>query len=213
VRWPDSTVRMIGIAFLFVLSWLHQNTLAKAQSDYFPLQKGCSWLYKARQNMHYYPVKLSVESVQTKGASSIYTVKRVDGFSDSIITYERNGDSVFLLATKNLKMPRLSTDFDPKQLVMKQPVTKNGKWSWQGKANLGVTTQEDDTVMDQEIVTVPAGKFKCVKIATTSTKGMLVETQLRWYADHVGLVKEQRFSQEYGNEMVLTKFVCPKNEP
>jgi hypothetical protein len=74
-----------------------------------------------------------------------------------------------------------------------------------------VQRNEKSTVAGVEEVTVPAGKFRAMKVVSIVTGASIPMTRTCWYADGVGLVKSTTEGGQikYGSE--LTDYSFKKN--
>ncbi|HZT83377.1 MAG TPA: hypothetical protein VFA26_24315, partial [Gemmataceae bacterium] len=79
----------------------------------------------------------------------------------------------------------------PPLLFLKLPPKKGGAWKFDFK--LGGQQVKGGLVLDEEEVTVPAGKYKAVVVETKDAEGpATLKPQAKWwYAPGVGLVKQQ----------------------
>ena len=105
--------------------------------------------------------------------------------------------------------------YEPARQYLKNPLVAGAKWNWKGKGVIGQDVIELNEVVGPEMVKVPAGAFRAMKIVSKIADGDGALTRTYWYADGVGLIKSMSESDktQYGWELVDYSFkkARPKN--
>jgi hypothetical protein len=112
------------------------------------------------------------------------------------IWVREDGDKVVVVKTDSDHCPILPADFKEKKSKAKVK---------SAKAEIEVET----TVGDEEELETPAGKFKAVKVTSTSSVNVVKATTIAWYVKGTGIVKVVRTADVAGvkaeKEFVLRK--------
>jgi hypothetical protein len=82
----------------------------------------------------------------------------------------------------------LEAKYDPPRQHLPDPLVAGRKWEWKGRDYTQVERHESSVVSGPEQVTVPAGKFRALKVVSKISSSAEI-TKTFWYADGVGLVK------------------------
>jgi hypothetical protein len=154
------------------------------ESPYYPLKKGTTWTYKVLlQRGEGKPITVQVADSDKDGTRVETFTKDKDGknkllASDTVVV---TADGIYRAAINGLKP-------DAPVCFFKLPPKKGQKWEVdtkiQGQLVKGTFTT------DEEEVTVPAGKYKAIKVeAKDFTIGGIQTTIVCWYAEKVGIVK------------------------
>jgi len=107
----------------------------------------------------------------------------------------------------------MKADFVPPRQYIKDPLFDGDGWHWAGKGMMGVAIDENSETTGPEEITVPAGKFKCMKVVTKMTQGGAPVTKTYWYGGNVGLVKSRTESATITSDAELVEYQFPKLEP
>ena len=83
----------------------------------------------------------------------------------------------------------LEAKYEPAKQYLQNPLVPGFKWEWKGKDYTQTDVTESSQVIGFEKVSVPAGKFRAMKVISQVTGGAVVMNKTSWYADGVGLVK------------------------
>jgi hypothetical protein len=201
----------IGLAALLVFApeAFGQKQKIKKLADYFPLQVGYSWTYRNTEEGGYTVKVLSEEPHE--GGPIRYVVELSSGVK-ILQTYSKLVGWVLFHAEKYPEHEGLEATYEPPKKYLPNPLIVGQKWEWTGKDPTQVEYREASRVVGQETVTVPAGKFRAMKVVT-EIAGIGVKTRTNWYAADVGLVKSttQAGQIKYGSE--LTDYSFKKSQP
>ena len=177
----------------------------KPAADYFPLRVGDSWTYRNSESGGYtfkvlseepqpdHPTRYVVEL--NSGVKIIHTFSKTDGW-------------VLFHSEKYPEHEGLEATYDPPKQHLPNPLVVGREWKWSGKDPTQVEYQESSRVVAVEQVTVPAGKFRAMKVVTEISSGRASKTKTNWYADGVGLVKSTTEAGpiKYGSELTDYSF-------
>jgi hypothetical protein len=160
----------------------------------------------AKKSPPYYPIKVGTKWVyQTGDADETRVVTKVDRKADAtIVTIGRFSEGgkvvpldVMTLSEKELsQFPAGSKDLYAPAVLLKFPLQVGEKWNYEMPSPTVLAPEEKGTmeVEGKEEITVPAGKFKTVRVV--ATVGVLQMGILRapfkrtyWYSSGVGMVK------------------------
>lgn len=178
----------------------------KATVDYFPLKPGYSWTYHAINDEGGYTLKVLSEEPQTD-ASPRFLVELNSGVK-VLSTFSKAGGWVLLLEESYPEHEGLAVKYNPPRQYLPDPLVRGAKWDWKGRDYTQTERRESNVVTDQETVTVPAGKFRALKVVSTVTTEHATMTKTYWYADGVGLVKTTTDAGQikYGQELTDYSF-------
>jgi hypothetical protein len=179
----------------------------KTSGDYFPLKAGYTWTYRNTEEGGY-TWKVLAEEPQP-GAPPRYQVESLSGVKIHQV-YSKAAGWVLLHSEDYIEHEGLKATYDPPKQVLPDPLVAGKKWEWSGKDPTQVDQHETNQTVALENVTVPAGKFRAMKVVTEISAGAR-KTRTNWYADGVGLVKSvtQAGPLKYGSELTDYSF---KNE-
>ena len=174
-------------------------------ADYFPLRVGDSWTYRNSEAGGYTWKVLSEEPHE--GEAVRYTVEVLSGVK-ILNTFSKANGWVLLHGENYLEHEGLQATYDPPKQYLANPLVVGQKWESTGKDPTQVEHHEVNRVVGVETVTVPAGKFRAMKIVSEVSNGGALMTRTSWYADGVGLVKTQTVGGQlkYGSELTDYSF-------
>jgi hypothetical protein len=202
------TRRLTGIALVvFVMSFSVAAKKPKAPAaDFFPLRVGDSWTYRNSDGESQYTLKVLSEEKQADG-SSRYEIELLAGVQVRKFFSKPSG-WVLLHAERYPEHEGLEAKYEPPKQHLQNPLVPGFKWEWKGKDYTQTDVTESSQVIGFEKVSVPAGKFRAMKIASKVTGGAAVMNKTYWYADGVGLVKTTTEAGEikYGSELIDYSF-------
>jgi hypothetical protein len=180
----------------------------KTTADYFPLKVGYTWTYRNTEEGGYTWKVLAEEPQQ--GAPPRYQVESLSGVKIHQL-YSKADGWVLLHSEDYIEHEGLKATYDPPKHVLPDPLVAGKKWEWTGKDPTQVEQHETYRTVAFENVSVPAGKFRAMKVVTEISAGATPKTRTDWYADGVGLVKSvtQAGQIKYGSELTDYSF---KNE-
>jgi hypothetical protein len=206
--------RTINAAFVFgiaALLFLRGASAAKPKpksgpaADYFPLRVGDSWTYRNTEEGGYTLKVLSEEPHE--GETVRYVVELLSGVKIHNVYSKANGWVLFH-AESYPEHEGLQATYDPPKQLLPNPLVAGQKWEWAGKDPTQVEHHESSRVVGVETITVPAGKFRAMKVVSEITGASVPLTRTSWYADGVGLVKMTNVGGaiKYGSELTDYSF-------
>jgi hypothetical protein len=165
---------------------------------YFPTTVGAKRVVESTLNGKTTEATEEVTKVEEKGGVFTVTVEWAGSRRPGAATYEVTDARVRQVGVKDLG------EFTLLDLGVKAGESWTREWAIDGTKV--VTTF---TLGKEEVVVVPAGKFKAVPV--TEHSGRADEATTRWYAPGVGLVKSHYQSKEVKSTMVLKEFTPGKD--
>jgi hypothetical protein len=169
------------------------------QPVYFPTAVGTKWetLLSGQPNGEDIRYSYSIAGVEEKDGQKIVSVKRHVG--DTTIDagrYQLSQDGITVVPSARAARGRANPMQKPNDpmTVLEFPIKKDESWKWAGKLPTGADSAVTRTIRAIEEITVPAGKFRAVKIEVvqTRTNSGVVEWNMKsteWYAEGVGRIK------------------------
>ena len=177
----------------------------KATADYFPLRVGDSWTYRNTEEGGYTWKVLSEEPQENGPARYVVEVR-----SGVVIqnVFSKDGGWILFHAESYPEHEGLKATYDPPKQYLPNPLVAGQKWESTGKDPTQVEHHESSRVVGFENVTVPAGKFRAMKVVSEVSGSGSPLTRTNWYADGVGLVKSttQGGQIKYGSELTDYSF-------
>jgi hypothetical protein len=164
-----------------------RGAAAPASKDFFPLRVGDSWTYRHSEGNEFTYTVLSEEK-QADGTVQ-YVVELKSGSQINYYYSKTSGQVLLHRISYPQEETGLKIDFTPAKPYLKNPLTAGAKWEWAGKDIGQNDTAESHQVIGPEVVEVPAGKFKTMKMVSKLTLGGAQAVRTFWYAEGVGLVK------------------------
>ncbi|MEY2561172.1 MAG: hypothetical protein QOG51_1587 [Verrucomicrobiota bacterium] len=201
--------RITGIAFaLLLLSFTvaAKKPKAAASADFFPLRVGDSWTYRNTSDSSQYTLKVLNEEKQADG-SSRYEMEMLAGVIVRKF-FSKPAGWVLLHFERYPEHEGLEAKYEPAKQYLQNPLVPGFKWGWKGKDYTQTDVTENSQVIGFEKVSVPAGKFRAMKVVSQVTGGAAVMTKTYWYADGVGLVKTttEAGTINYASELIDYSF-------
>jgi hypothetical protein len=182
----------------------------KATPDYFPLQAGYKWTYRNLEEGGY---TLSVVNEESPAEGPVrFTIELLSGVKVHRV-YSKTKDWVLFHSEDYPEHEGLKSTYDPPRQYLPNPLVAGQKWEWSGKDPTQVEYRESSRAVAFEEVTVPAGKFRAMKVVTEVSGASILKIRTNWYADGVGLVKSSTEAGQikYGSE--LTDYTFKKTPP
>jgi hypothetical protein len=200
------TLSCIALACLLAANATAEKKPKPPAGDFFPLRVGDSWNYRNTSGDSQYSLKVLNEEKQGDG-SSRYEVELLAGVQIRKFFSKPSG-WVLLHAERYPEHEGLEAKYEPPKQYLQNPLVPKFKWEWRGKDYTNTDVTESSEVIGFENVSVPAGKFRAMKIVSKVTGGAAVMTKTYWYADGVGLVKTTTDAGEikYGSELIDYSF-------
>ena len=178
-------------AIVFVLLFITTSAIARksktAAADYFPLRVGDSWSYRNTSGDGEYSLKVLSEEKQVDG-SIRYLLEKMAGVK-ILSWFSKTSGWVLMHAERYPEHEGLEIKYDPPRQYLQNPLLPGAKWEWKGKDNTQTETQESNKIIRFERITVPAGKFRAMKVVSRVSGAATPITRTYWYAEGVGLVK------------------------
>ena len=183
---------------------------AKITADYFPLRVGDTWTFRNAEEGGYTLKVLREEPHE--GEAVRYVVELISGVR-ILNTYSKVPGWVLFHFQNYPEHEGLQAKYDPPSQYLPNPLVAGQKWEWDGKDPTQVEYRESSRVVGAETVTVPAGKFRAMKVVTEITGASIPKVRTNWYAEGVGLIKSatEAGQMKYGSE--LTDYSFKKKEP
>lgn len=175
--------------------------------DYFPAPMGAEWHYDMTSDSG---ISMQIKHVVTaikkmeKGGYEIEMTSHSPQESKSY--YHKVPGWVYIDKTVGASF---TMDYVKDQNYLMNPLAIGKGWNYKGTASGMNVTQEWKAVGTEE-VTVPAGKYKTIKVESTSDMAGNTTKYTFWYADRVGAVKIVTVAGGITSTSVLTKVVFPK---
>lgn len=203
----NRTPTIIALALCLVVTTAIADKKPKPPTaDYFPLRVGDSWNYRNTDGESQYSLKVLSEEKQGDG-SIRYEMELLAGVQVRKF-FSKPGGWVLLHAERYPEHEGLEAKYEPAKQYLQNPLVPGFKWEWKGTDYTNTEVRESSQVIGLEDVSVPAGKFRAMKIISKVTGGAAVMNKTYWYADGVGLVKTTTDAGEikYGSELVDYSF-------
>jgi hypothetical protein len=206
-------IRTFGAAIVFSVAALLflQSASAKPKpkagpaADYFPLRVGDSWTYRNTEEGGYTLKVLSEEPHE--GGTVRFVVEMLSGVKVNN-TYSKANGWVLFHGETYPEHEGLQATYDPPKQLLPNPLVVGQKWEWTGKDPTQMEHHESHRVVGVETVTVPAGKFRAMKVVSEITGASAPLIRTSWYAEGVGLVKTTNVGGQikYGSELTDYSF-------
>lgn len=190
--------------FLASLGAAAQKSKAPAP-DYFPLRVGDSWTYRNTSDGSQFSLKVVSEEKQGDGTIR-YQVEKLAGVR--ILTWFSKVSGWVLMHLESYpEHEGLQAVYEPPKQYLKNPLVASAEWTWKGKDQTLTDVDESNKVLGFEKVSVPAGKFRAMKVVSRVGGGVQM-TRTYWYAEGVGLVKSTTEGRglTYGSELADYSF-------
>jgi hypothetical protein len=198
---------VLGVAALLFLQSASAKPKPKSEptADYFPLRVGDSWTYRNTEEGGYTLKVLSEEPHE--GGTVRFVVEFLSGVKVNN-TYSKAKGWVLFHGETYPEHEGLQATYDPPKQILPNPLVVGQKWEWSGKDPTQVEHRESNRVVGVETVTVPAGKFRAMKVVSEITGASVPLIRTSWYAAGVGLVKTTNVGGQikYGSELTDYSF-------
>jgi hypothetical protein len=201
--------QLLALAFAFVLlttSIAAQKAKATAAPDYFPLRVGDSWKYRSTVSDAEAIVKVVSAEKQADGTMR-YLLEKVAGAKIDN-WYSKTDGWVLMHREAYPEHEGLEMKYEPAKPYLKTPLVAGATWNWKGKSTTQNEMSESYQVIGLEMVEVPAGKFRAMKIVGKVSEAAALMTKTYWYVNGVGLVKytTEAGPTKYGFELIDYSF-------
>lgn len=201
-----------ALAVLLLATNIPAQESKPARPDFFPLRVNDSWTYQNIGDESQFTLKVLSEEKQKDG-SIWYLMEMLAGVK--VKRYFSKPDGWVLLHFEQYpEHEGLEIKYEPTKQYLQNPLVPGFKWEWNGKDYTQQEFAEKNTVADFEDVTVPAGKFRAIKLVSLVTGAASPMTRTYWYADGVGLIKTttETKTMSYGSELVDYSFKKPEKK-
>lgn len=198
----------IALAILLATISAAAEKSKPAAADYFPLRVGDSWTYRNTSGDGEYSLRVLSEEEQSDG-STRYLMEMVSGVKIHS-WFSKNSGWVLMHGERYPEHEGLEVKYEPPKQYLQNPLVAGSKWEWKGKDYTQTERSENNHVVGFEKVTVPAGKFRAMKVVSEVGGGAAM-TKTYWYADGVGLVKSTTEGGQIKYGWELTNYSFKKN--
>lgn len=197
----NRTICTLALALLAAATTAPAQKPKPAAADYFPLRVDDSWTYRNTSDDSRYTLKVLKEEKQEDG-SIRYLVEMLAGVQIHSLFSKPDG-WVLLHHVRYPEHEGLEAKYEPPKQHLQNPLVAGFKWQWKGKDHTQTEFSEENRVAGFENVTVPAGKFRAMKLVSLVTGASSPMTRTYWYADGVGLIKTttEAPTMKYGSEL------------
>jgi hypothetical protein len=176
----------------------------KAAPLYYPTRVGDSRLYELRTGGETSAHRDIVTAVEAKDGVHRVTLSRVtEGEPEVMGLVEVSAKGVYRLRSGGVT-------FKSPLPVVKLPVKPGETWDNRADSDAGAAALKKFTLVGEEEVEVPAGKFKAVRLDSETGPGADTVRTSSWYAPRVGLVKMKTVRDGTETLQVLKSFTPGK---
>lgn len=205
----NRTFWIIALTLLSAVANVPAQKSKSAAVDYFPLRVDDSWTYRNTSDNSQYTLKVIREEKQEDG-SIRFLMEMLAGVKIHRY-FSKPAGWVLLHFEQYPEHQGLEAKYEPPKQYLPNPLVAGFKWKWNGKDYTQQEFAEDNQVAGFETVTVPAGKFRAMKVVSRITGASNPMTRTYWYADGVGLIKTttEAATMKYGSELFDYSFKKP----
>ena len=173
--------------------------------DYYPLTLGTKWIYELRAEGQKKKLTNQVAKFETIDGKKLAVVETV---IDGTVT----GTAHIAVTDKGVMCHRMNgVELAPPLCVLKYPFKKDDTWEVETTLGAEKMTVKGKAVGTEE-VTVPAGKYKAVKVELERTVAGMQVSATSWFAPDAGVVKQTMSSGGSTATLELEKFEAGKPE-
>ena len=174
-------------------------------SPYYPLKPGTKWTYVVASQKERFSIVVDEHKTKIGEYATSFVLRASIG--DKPVTEE------YVVPTAK-GVIRIQTGTEiilPELPILQKEMKAEDKWTAKFKVGSarGDEIQADYVVAEDE-VTVPAGKFKAIKILCTVTEKAMVVKSTVWYAKEVGRVRQEINYGDSKIELELEKVEAKK---
>jgi len=177
------------------------TTVASAASpDYYPLNVNDKWTYDVKAGDKELVVSASVAKIEKIDDKEL---ARIDSeINGKVATTEHltSNDTGVYRARYN------GVDFDPPVQILRYPIKEGETWDGETKAGSETFKYTVRVAKAKDEVEVPAGKFETVKVEIKLVQNKQSVDSIYWFADGVGIVKQEASIQNTKLTLELQKF-------
>jgi hypothetical protein len=151
--------------------------------DYYPLKPGTKWIYQFEENGKKMEITSQVAKLETIEGKSLALIERLVGGDVKETEHLTATDKGIFLNRRN------GVEHSPPVCLLQYPVKKGD--AWESETTLGNQQMKvKSKSVDFEEVTVPAGKYKAVRVDVEIAVGGINANLTYWFAPDVGIVKQ-----------------------
>jgi hypothetical protein len=174
----------VSLAFALAAAGFAQDKKDAKAANFFPLAKGTKWEYvlKGAEEVPWVQEVTEV-SEPKKGERAVVTVSVKVNTTDMVSRYSADETAVY-------EHTRGSIELDAPLVMLKLPLKAGTKWTEKYKYRGDDVTSEYEVKEAGEVKT-PAGKYTAYPVVQTIKTGLGKSTVTNWYADGVGMVKQE----------------------
>lgn len=187
---------MSGASALLLAGLLGGALWAAENSAFSPSKTGDSWVYDTykKDSKERFEMKVSIEGPWKDDELSGQIMRQKDkrGTMREFLLENEKGIFIHKLGLSKSYTPEIFTRFKPPVPKIIFPLTPGTKAHWEGRLKVATVNKPiifDGEVVGWEDITVPAGKFHCIKLHYHEKRGDEVIDEDVWYAEGVGQVK------------------------
>lgn len=198
-------IAMLFVALMMLTISVGAQRSSAPPRDYFPLRVGNTWKYRHNEGLEFSFKVVSAE--KEADGNTVFLIEK--STSVKVLSwYTNSGGWIVLRKDAYPEHEGLQVTFKPPKQVLKNPLNPGASWSWKGKSVTQTDASESNKVVGSEIVQVPAGKFRAMKVLSTITDAGAAKTVTTWWVSGVGLVKSwtEAGAIKYGFELVEYNF-------
>ncbi len=172
-------VLLIGIAS----AAQQAETDKEKRPDYYPLKPGTKWIYKVEGNGKKLELTSQIAKLETIEGKSLALVEKLIGGNVTETEHLTATDKgVFRNRTNGIEL-------SPPVCLIKYPIKKGE--TWESEATLANQQMKvKSKSVDIEEVTVPAGKYKAIRVDVEISVAGFNANFKYWFAPDVGVVKQ-----------------------
>jgi hypothetical protein len=163
---------------------LSQEKKAEKAADFFPLAKGTKWEYvmKGAEEVEWKQEVTDV-SEPKKGERAVVTTTTSVGGQTLTAKHSADDGAVY-------EHTRGRQELAAPLVMLKLPLKAGSKWTEKYKYG-GTDATSDYEVKEAEEVKTPAGKYTAYPVVQSISTPLGKSTITNWYADGVGMVKQE----------------------
>lgn len=178
---------MVFCAALFLS--LAQAEVKTAKADYFPLKVGNIWKYDIVGTKSKIIVKVTgIKKIDKKDCYKFET-----SIDNNILIVEymyRSGNDILENKIAIISNEKSNTFLlKPEKKIITNPLKVGDCWVYKGKDIGSNNSMQTKKAVKEELVQVPAGKFKATRVNTNIIENGQKLDKITWYAAGIGQVK------------------------
>lgn len=194
-------IKKINLSIAIFLTLIFcQIVFAADKNDYYPLIEGTQWTYQVtnfEENNDTFEQIVTIDKPDNFDHYFYSVLRQKDkrGTLRSFVLKNEKGIFWKKIGAKKSLGPEVSSIFTPEIPIMIFPIGKGKKWDWEGNLKIAWINKHIkmrcEIMEDNEEITVPAGRFTCVKIHIHQLRDNEVSDEYGWYSPGIGQIKYQ----------------------